>query len=76
MIQNLEQTKTGSAIETIANTACGYLINYIILILILTSPYFKLASIQTQALGMTTIFTIVSLLRGYFIRRLFNRLNR
>jgi len=65
------QTKKGSAIEVIVNTLSGTVVSYILTLTAL--PWFGLHPTQTDVLGLTIIFTIASLVRGYVVRRIFNK---
>lgn len=67
----LVQTRKGSIVETLMNTATGFVIT------LLFSPliYF-LAGVEASVseMGLATfLFTILSVIRGYFIRRFFNK---
>ena len=65
------QTKTQSFIETIINTAIGFVIS-----LLSTFIIFPLVGIEVKPvvnLEVTLYFTIISILRGYIIRRFFNK---
>lgn len=66
------QTKLGSFIESWANIAIGFTINYFANLLIL--PWFGLAVTPSKAFGIGVIFTVISLVRSYIIRRWFNGL--
>ena len=67
------QSRFHSAVETIVSTAVGFILSLIILWL-LTSHYGWESSTPRNVL-VTGIFTIASLLRGYFVRRFFNWLH-
>lgn len=65
------QSKFGSIVESISNTAVGLLTTLVL------SPFiYDLVGMQytyTQ-LGMATVlFTAISIIRGYIIRRFFNK---
>jgi len=65
------QTKKQSLIESLTNTAIGFVISYASTFLIL-----PLVGVQTSAgtnLVITIYFTVISILRGYVIRRWFNK---
>lgn len=67
----MTQTLKGSAIESIANTAVGWIVNFSCNLFIL--PYFGFTSITpAKALGIGVVFTFISLVRCFFLRRLFN----
>ena len=63
-----KQTKLMSVIEQLVNTLVGFIISIILL-------KFLFPEITNSKSFITTlIFTIVSIVRGYLIRRIFNRL--
>jgi hypothetical protein len=64
------QTWLGSSVETMASTAIGFLINWTANMLIL--PMFGFPVTGGQAFGIGVIFTVISVLRGLAVRRLFN----
>tara|TARA_Y200000002_G_scaffold86142_1_gene68626 strand:- start:31024 stop:31233 length:210 start_codon:yes stop_codon:yes gene_type:complete len=68
------QTKLYSFIESCTNIVVGFIINVIANILVL--PLFGFYPSLLEASGMGIIFTIISLLRSYFLRRLFNRMEK
>lgn len=65
------QTKKESFIESASNTAVGFLVSYASTFLIF--PLMGFNSTGTQNLIITIYFTLVSILRGYVIRRYFNK---
>lgn len=67
----MSQSKKGSFIEVCTNTAIGYGINVVANFLIL--PLFGLAVTTSQSMQIGLIFTAISILRGYILRRVFNR---
>ena len=65
-----EQTKMDSFMEAATNTAIGFVIS-----LAVTFVTFGLYHIHTRLvenLGITAIFTLVSIVRSYTLRRMFN----
>ena len=66
------QSKRQSALESITNVAIGYLVSVSANILIL--PMFGYAVSIADSFGIGLVFTAVSLVRGYALRRLFNRI--
>jgi membrane protein implicated in regulation of membrane protease activity len=66
-----QQTKKNSILESITNTTIGVLITFIF------SPIiYDMVGIEYtySQLGMATIlFTILSIVRGYIVRRFFNK---
>jgi len=67
------QTRTGSLTEQLLNVGSGFVISSLLQQFVIT-PLFDLDTSIAQNLGITVIFTIVSVARGYFWRRCFNRL--
>lgn len=71
----MNQTKLGSLIEAIINTAIGFAINFTANLLIFPLFGFQLSLGSNFALGC--IYTVISVVRSYCIRRWFNaRLHR
>ena len=67
-----QQTKTHSILESITNTGIGVLITLIFSPIIYSMVGMKYTYSQ---LGMATIlFTILSIARGYIVRRFFNKI--
>jgi len=71
----MNQSRLASLIETLFNTGIGFLVSW------LTWPpaaaLLGIAYTAGQHWGMTAVFTVVSVARGYVIRRWFNgRLHR
>ncbi|WP_071796297.1 DUF7220 family protein [Natronohydrobacter thiooxidans] len=68
----MKQTRKMSLIEAIANVIVGYTLAVITQILIF--PVFGLHATLAQNLKMGLVFTVVSIARGYALRRLFEGL--
>lgn len=64
------QSKRMSAVETLASTAIGFIIAFVAQIWIMEQ--FGIECDFGRDLVITVFFTVISLLRGYFVRRLFN----
>ena len=70
----MSQTRTMSMIETITNVAIGLIVSFISQLAI-----FKLYDIHislAQNLELTLYFTVVSVIRGFALRRFFNSIRR
>lgn len=67
----MNQTKLGSLIEAVINTAIGFLITLGLTPIVY--PLFGHSFTLAQNMGITAIFTVASVLRGYAIRRWFNQ---
>lgn len=65
------QNKKQSLIETIISTIIGLLVSLVTQILVF--PLYGLEVSFNQNIQITIIFTIVSIARGYLIRRFFNK---
>lgn len=65
------QTRVQSAVESFFNTASGVLISWGAGFVIY--PMFGHSFRPTELISITLIFTVISVLRSYFWRRLFNR---
>lgn len=66
------QTKKQSLIESFANTAFGFGISFASTFLIF--PLLDIVTSPSANLVITAYFTVVSILRSYFVRRWFNKL--
>ena len=67
----MPQSKKNSAIESFFNVIIGLIISFIIQLIIY--PVMKIEVSINQNLIITFVFFVASFLRGYFIRRLFNK---
>ena len=67
------QSKRNSAFEAVANVAFGYLVSVLANVLILPLFGYNVTIGDSFAIGLA--FTVVSLVRSYVLRRLFNRLD-
>jgi len=65
------QSRTLSAIEATLNIASGFLISFLVWVLVVPLFWPHLESPMTTSLGITMLFTITSWLRSYGWRRLF-----
>lgn len=67
----MAQSKRGSLIEAIVNTFIGFLITCLVAPLIYKLTNVKMTAVE---MGLTNLlFTLVSVIRNYIIRRVFNR---
>ena len=64
------QTKRQSLIETLTSVFVGWLIGVILNMLVL--PLFDYNITVVDSLLVSLIFTVISVVRGYLIRRFFN----
>lgn len=70
----MSQSRTHSALETTASTAIGFAVSWAATPFILAA--FGYTAGAATAFGITVVYTALSLLRGYLVRRLFNRIAR
>lgn len=68
------QSRRASAVEVATSTAIGFTVAVVAQKIIL--PLFGLYASTGEHLGIAVLFTIVSIVRGYAVRRLFNALGR
>ena len=66
------QTRIGSMTEAWVNVAVGFWISYAANLVLL--PLFGYPVSQAHALSLGLIFTGISIVRSYILRRVFNRL--
>ena len=64
------QTKKMSLIETVLSVLIGYIVA--LLSQIVTFPLFDIEVSLTDNLLIGLLFTVISIIRGYYVRRLFN----
>jgi hypothetical protein len=65
------QSKKLSFIEAIINTITGFIVSLLIQLVIY--PAMNIPVKFSQNIIITFVFTIASILRGYFVRRFFNQ---
>ncbi len=68
----MNQSKMQSAVEACANTAVGYGVAVVSQLLVF--PMFGINVPLSDNLLIGLWFTVISLVRGYVLRRLFNRI--
>jgi hypothetical protein len=71
---HMRQSRLMSLVETLANVCAGFGLAVITQMVVL--PVFGIQLSLSQNVQISLIFTVVSLLRGYVLRRLFDRLGR
>ena len=72
-IERAMQSRRHSALESIAGTAIGFVVSLGVTWLVF--PWFGWEVSTTKNLGVTMIFTAVSVARSYVVRRAFNHLH-
>lgn len=65
------QTRRNSLIEAIFNTFLGLVVSWMTWKIIIT-PIFKIYPSNKEIILISAIFTIISIIRSYLVRRLFN----
>lgn len=70
-----QQSRKESLLEAFLNTASGFALSYLTWVLI-AAPLFNIPVSHTETFGITCVFTVVSILRSYVWRRLFNNGNQ
>lgn len=68
------QTRRGSLFETLFGTASGFVISLLVWEFVV-KPLWQLNTSFVENLGITMLFTVVSVARSYVVRRFFNWLN-
>ena len=67
----MSQTRTGSLIEAVANVAIGFGISFAANAFVLPIYGYHITPGHNLQIGL--IFTVISVVRSYSVRRLFNR---
>lgn len=70
----MAQSKIQSFIEANVSTAIGFCISWAVTPLVMAVFGYSVGA--GKALGITIVYTVISIVRGYFVRRLFNRMER
>jgi hypothetical protein len=70
----VRQSRLMSLVEAVANVVFGYVVAVASQLLVF--PLFGLEATLRQSLGIGAIFTLVSLVRGYLLRRAFEAIAR
>jgi hypothetical protein len=73
-VQPVSQTRLGSWLEAWANIVIGFAINWSANMLVF--PLFGFNITAGQAFNVGLIFTAISLVRSYVLRRFFNKIRR
>jgi len=66
------QSKRESIVEQILNVGSGWLLAMLVWAFLI-SPIYNLDTSFGENIGITTMFTFISIVRGYFWRRYFNK---
>lgn len=68
------QNRKYSLIESLTNTFAGLLVSFIIQLVIY--PVMGIPVRLSQNIIITLVFTAASIIRGYFVRRMFNMIRK
>lgn len=71
----MSQSRKMSAIEQICNVGSGWFLSFLLWSFVV-APIWGMKVTTTDNLGITAIFTIVSVIRGYIWRRAFNAIKK
>lgn len=74
VLEEMSQSKKQSAVETVIGTFVGILTSMVTQAIIYPMYGFQVTFMEN--VGITFIFTVVSLVRGYLIRRFFNNMKK
>ena len=69
----MSQSRRQSMTETVSGVAIGFAVS--IALSYIVYPMFGHGFTLSQNIGITVIFTVASIARGYIVRRVFNRLH-
>lgn len=70
----MPQTRTMSMVETITNVAIGLIVSFLSQVVVF--KYYDIHISLAQNLELTLYFTVVSVIRGFALRRFFNSIRR
>ena len=70
----MAQSKKLSAIESVVNQVTGFLLSVLIFQYIIGPYMLGIQPDWVDNMNITVVFTIVSMVRGYVVRRIFNKL--
>lgn len=68
----MSQRKAISLLESCTNVGSGFVLSLIVWELVI-EPLFGIEKSLAENIGITGIFTVISIARGYIWRRIFNR---
>lgn len=68
------QTRKGALIESLAGTAIGFVISVLVWQFVI-NPLWNLHTGIIDNLSITLLFTVVSVVRSYYVRRVFNHMH-
>ena len=68
----MSQTRSKSMVEVCTNVGAGFIISYCIWLFVVP-VLFDIQTRPDRGLAVTGLYTVAAILRGYIIRRFFNR---
>ncbi len=69
----MKQSSSLSLIEALVSVSIGFCVAYLTQLLVF--PFYGIILSHADNAAITAVFTAVSIIRGYFVRRLFNLLS-
>lgn len=69
------QTRKGSLVESLSNTGVGFVLSLLVWEFVV-KPVWEINTSFAENLSITLLFTVVSVARGYVLRRVFNQLHK
>lgn len=69
------QTRKGSLVESLINTGVGFVMSLFVWEFVV-KPIWEINTSFAENLSITLLFTVVSVVRGYMLRRVFNQLHK
>lgn len=64
----MKQRKIHSFLEALTNTAIGWIVSFVFWITVVR-PLFGIETTMAENVHITNLFTVISILRGYLVRR-------
>ena len=74
-MKHIGQSRTASLLEAALNVCSGFFVSLLVWSLIVV-PYWNLPVNMAENLQITLLFTVVSVIRSYVWRRIFNWIHR
>lgn len=71
----MSQSKLSSLTESLLNVGSGFVVSLLLWSFVIV-PLYKIEVTMTQNLEITCLFTVISVIRGYVWRRVFNRFTK
>jgi len=68
----MKQSKKESLVEQVLNVGSGWVVSLLVWAFLI-SPLYNIETSLAENMGITIIFTFISIVRGYMWRRYFNK---